>query len=211
MGQSGWGSLVTAIHVGKVTSPLINLPLGAGICCYSWNIMFKSKLWLCVHLIPQHTSIAPNMCLWQIPRRKQWPENLQWTFALLFQKDAGGLAPIARGDFKIKFTLTNMARKAPKNWWLVVSSFPTSLLLRSSKYWWHFPTVACHFLPWKALSHTVQLSWHASNPIPTLTPTSFHHSCYPRWRWNPFSPQCLLVEELNRVATHCITREDEGK
>lgn len=195
-GQSGRGSLVTAVYGGEATSPLINLPLGAGMCCFPWTITFKSKLWPCVHLIPEHISMVPKVCLWQIPRLKQWPENLQRTFAPPFQKDTDGLAPIAHSDVKIKFTLINMARKAPQNCWLVVSSFLTTLPL-TSRHWWHFLMVACHFLPWKKpfLRNSMCHDMH-STLFPTLTPTSFHHPCYPLRQMKSLQPSVHISRRV---------------
>lgn len=181
------------------------------MCCFSWTITFKSKLGPCVHLIPEHISMVPKVCLWQIPRLKQWPENLQRTFAPPFQKDADGLAPIAHSGVKIKFTLINMARKAPKNCWLVVSSFLTTLPLKS-RHWWHFLMVACHFLPWKSpfsetpRAMTCTLPYSPLSPQPASIILAIHFG-----RWNPCSPQCILAEELNRVPTFHITTEDDGK
>ena len=179
-----WVSLAEAFWLQESVRRLLlpwSISLWEQVCVFvHGTISFKSKLWLCVDLIPEHTSPTPNVCLRQIPRQKPWPENLlRWTFALPFQRTADGVAPIARGDFKIKFTRINMACEAPKTSSLAVCS-SLATLPQKSRHWWRFLMVACRFLPWKALSRRVHLIGHASYPIPTLSPTSFHHLYYPR-------------------------------
>lgn len=125
VGHSGWAPWLEQSTEGKVLLPWSIFRWEQVMCCYSWNITFKSKLWPSVHLIPEHISMAPDMCFWQIPRLKQWPENLAWTSsALPFQKNADSLAPTACGDFKTKFTLISGAHKAPKDSWGQVHTHP---------------------------------------------------------------------------------------
>lgn len=75
------------------------------------------------------------------PDKKNVQKNiLQRTFApqkflkLQLQKDADGLAPVAHHVFKIEFTRMNMADAAPKDCWLILSSFLTTSSL-NSKHW----------------------------------------------------------------------------